>query len=82
MHFKFAVLPLQFVRSELHPAYIRLINTSVALLGQHQSGQTHLLGTVLCMVQWQRLLIPFTPFQLECCRVCGWKCSAWLIMSL
>lgn len=61
--------PCNVIPSELHPADVRLINTSVALLGQHQSGQRHLLGPVLCVVQWQRILIPFTPFQLGCCRV-------------
>lgn len=65
--------PGSIIPSELDPAYDSLINTSMALLGQHQSSQTHLLGTASQGSSWcgGRGLIPSQPFHLECCRVSG-----------
>lgn len=75
-----SILNLQFclctvIPSELYPGYTGLINTSLAFLGQPQSVQPHLAGAApQCSAWWGgRALIASMPFQLECCRVCGWE---------
>ena len=66
--------PCNVILDELHPTYIRLINSSVAFAGDsyrvaRRTSSVHYHSGVLCAVWWQRLPIPFTP--LGCCRVCG-----------
>lgn len=68
--------PCNVILDELHPTYIRLINSSVAFAGDNyrvarHTSLVHYHSSVLCVGRWRRLPVPFMPSWLGCCRVRG-----------
>lgn len=65
--------PCNMILDELHPTYIRLINSDMVFAVDRVARLTSLVhyhSGVLCAVWWRRLPIPFTPSRLGSCRLC------------
>lgn len=62
------------ILDELHPTYIRLINSNTVFAADRVARRTSLVhyhSGALCATWWRRLPIPFTPSWLGSCRLCG-----------
>lgn len=77
--------PGSIIPSELHPAYDSLINTSIALLGQHQSSKTHLLCTAHQSSSWcggREVSFSSGHSSWNAAGSVVRKCNVWLVTSL